>query len=732
VAFFSDERATELRDLFFESAQELLQALNDEGLELERRPHDAEIIRDIRRTVHTLKGDSAACGFKELSELAHEMEDALTPELAQSISNGNLVELVLNAADSFDSLLTAYRTNGTLPATDHVRSMIQRLTEKPKPQDDGVLQVDFRWSEYEQLLIEKGGSTGAKLYNIAVEVDAQCPMRMAALQLLKNVFQGLGTLIAVQPEGDMLPENVAIIKAVLASFQPIETIDKKIQVPSITRRSLLEEYLRPGDSREKVVSRATSVAKASPRVEAPIPKPAPPKPPVESVKAEPPKPRIDPHSLPAMMPVEEPETDTQNDSSAPASQSITPENLLRVDADRIDTVLNLVGELIINKSMLNQTLSDFGKLHAKDPLRAKFADAMAFQAQILNELQRSVMKIRMVPVEQLFRRFPRIVRDVARASGKECELLISGQNTDLDKSILDALAEPLMHLVRNAVDHGIETPAARAAAGKSAKGTLKLHAYYQGNQVVIELSDDGNGIDRERVIEKAIEKDIISEKEAEKLTESEALNLIFRPGLSTSEHVTEISGRGMGMDIVESVLRRLKGSVGIQTEAGRGTTFQLRVPLTLAIMQALLFRAANRLYAVPLGSVVEIARTTSDRIHIVDHHEVLQLREQIVTLVRLDRLENKRRPATAGRNKMFVIVVQLGERRFGLVVDRLEGEEELVIKALEDNLVATDLVSGASILGDGTVVLILNVAAVVERLGRTIVGGGSRKLGAFA
>jgi two-component system chemotaxis sensor kinase CheA len=433
-----------------------------------------------------------------------------------------------------------------------------------------------------------------------------------------------------------------------------------------------------------------------------------------------------------MMPVEEPEADTQSEPSAAASQSITPENLLRVDADRIDTVLNLVGELIINKSMLNQTLSDFGKLHAKDPLRAKFADAMAFQAQILNELQRSVMKIRMVPVEQLFRRFPRIVRDVARASGKECELLISGQNTDLDKSILDALAEPLMHLVRNAVDHGIEVPAARVAAGKSPKGALTLNAYYQGNQVVIELSDDGNGIDRERVIEKAIENNIISEKEAEKLTDAEALNLIFRPGLSTSEQVTEISGRGMGMDIVESVLRRLKGSIGIQTEAGRGTTFQLRVPLTLAIMQALLFRAANRLYAVPLGSVVEIARTTADRIHVVDHHEVLQLRDQIVTLVRLDRLEAKRRSAAAGKNKIFVIVVQLGERRFGLVVDKLEGEEELVVKALEDSLVATDLVSGASILGDGTVVLILNVAAVVERLGRTIVGGGSRKLGASA
>ena len=724
MAFFSDERTTELRDLFFESAQELLQALNDEGLELERRPHDPGIVRNIRRTVHTLKGDSAACGFRELSELAHEMEEALTPDIAEK-ADGNLVELVLHAADSFDCLLTAYRGKAAPPRTDHVRDMIRRLTEPAKPQDDGGLQVEFAWNEYEQLLIEQGASTGAPIYNVAVEVDAQCPMRMAALQLLKNAFQAMGTILAVRPEGEMLPDSVAVIRAVLASFQPMETIEKKIQVPSITRRTLLENYLRPGQSRDGIVSRATSsIASPSPAIALPAPS-------VETSTAETAKPVGD-HSLPAFLPQEDSAPDAGEETRVATSFSTAPENLLRVDAERIDTVLNLVGELIIGKSMLNQTLSDFGKLNPKDPMRGKFADAMAFQAQVLNELQRAVMKIRMVPVEQLFRRFPRIVRDVARANGKQCELILEGQNTDLDKSILDALAEPLMHLVRNAVDHGIELPAERVAAGKNAMGTLKLNAYYQGNQVVIELSDDGNGIDRERVVAKAIAANLLSDKEAEKLTESEALNLIFRPGLSTASQVTEISGRGMGMDIVESVLRRLKGNISIQTERGRGTTFQLRVPLTLAIMQALLFRVANRLYAVPLGSVVEIARTTPQRIHTVDRHEVLQLRDQIITLVRLDQLEDKKPPAAACPNKLFVVVVNLGERRFGLVVDKLEGEEELVIKALEDQLVATDLVSGASILGDGTVVLILNVAAVVERLGRSVSGGGSRKLGALA
>ncbi|HEY3926809.1 MAG TPA: chemotaxis protein CheA [Candidatus Koribacter sp.] len=725
MTFFSDERATELRDLFFESAQELLQALNDEGLELERKPKDPEIVRDIRRTVHTLKGDSAACGFKELSELAHAIEDALTPNVVQN-GNGALVELVLHAADTFDSMLTAYRTNGAQPNADHVRALIRRLTEQPKARGEGELQIEFVWTEYEQLLISKAAEKGIPLYNLAIEVDAQCPMRIAALQLVKNVLQHLGALVVVRPEGDFLPEHVATICAVIASSQPADAIEKKIQVPSISRRTVLESYVREGESRDNIVRRATSLAVKAVAAPAPVA----PAPTVEPPKAEAPKNAVD-HSLPALMPIEDGD-DERTEAAAPSSLSISPENLLRVDAERIDAVLNLVGELIINKSMLNQTLSDFGKQHAKDPLRAKFADGMAFQAQILNELQRSVMKIRMVPVEQLFRRFPRVVRDVARANGKQCELIISGQNTDLDKSILDALAEPMMHLVRNAVDHGIEMPNERTAAGKPAKGTLKLNAYYQGNQVLIELSDDGAGIDRDRVVARAIANNILSEKEADKLSEQEALSLIFQPGLSTAEQVTEISGRGMGMDIVQSVLKRLKGSIGIQTERGKGTTFQLRVPLTLAIMQALLFRVAKRLYAVPLGSVVEIARTTQSHIHTVDHHEVLQLRDQIITLVRLDALEGRKRAAATGKEKIFVIVVSLGDRRFGLVVDKLEGEEELVIKALEDSLVATELVSGASILGDGTVVLILNVASVVERLGRAAVGGGARKLGASA
>jgi two-component system chemotaxis sensor kinase CheA len=397
------------------------------------------------------------------------------------------------------------------------------------------------------------------------------------------------------------------------------------------------------------------------------------------------------------------------------------ESSLRVDASRIDAVMNLVGELIIGKSMLHRALTELDQRHARDPVRAKLADALGFQSRVLDELHKCVLKIRMVPVEQLFRRFPRIVRDVAKQCGKDVALDISGQHTDLDKSILDALGEPLMHLVRNAVDHGIEPADERLKAGKPARGTVFLNAYHQGTQVIIEVRDDGRGIDPAHVCQQAVKRGIIKAEEAARLTDQEALNLIFESGFSTASEITEVSGRGVGMDVVRSVLDKLKGTVHISTQRARGTTFQLRAPLTLASIQTLLFRVGGRLFAVPLSSVVEISRINDQEIHQVDQREVLRLRDQILTLVRLEHLSRLRAiESEPKKKKHFVIVIGSAEKRFGLVVDSMVGEEELVIKALPSDIVASDLVSGASILGDGTVVLILNVPAVLSRLSRAV------------
>jgi two-component system, chemotaxis family, sensor kinase CheA len=384
-------------------------------------------------------------------------------------------------------------------------------------------------------------------------------------------------------------------------------------------------------------------------------------------------------------------------------------------------VMNLVGELIIGKSMLNRALSEFDQKHSRDPIRAKLVDALSFQSRVLDELHKSVLKIRMVPVEQLFRRFPRVVRDVAKHCGKDVALELAGENTDLDKGILDALAEPMTHLVRNAVDHGIESSEDRIAAGKGARGTIFLNAFHQGTQVVIEVRDDGHGLDLDRIRKQAIRKGLIKAEEAARLLDSEVTNLIFEPGFSTASEVTEVSGRGVGMDVVRTVLDRLKGTVNVISAPGKGTTIQLRVPLTLASIQTLLFRVGGRLFAVPISSVVEITRCAGQEIHRVDQREVLRLRNQVLSLVRLNDLKGIHavEPAKTAK-KNFVIVIGATEKRFGLLVDQLVGEEELVIKALPADIVASDLVSGASILGDGTVVLILNVPAVLSRLSRAI------------
>jgi two-component system chemotaxis sensor kinase CheA len=695
VNFFSDDHASELRELFFETATELLQTLNEEGLELEKRPEDEEVLRQVRRTVHTLKGDSAACGYTELSELAHALEEVLRPEIAAQ-SKQALAEVVLIAADTFSSMLSAYRGRLQPPEGEELKQQIVSLTRKPANSVRYKLQARFVWSEYEQIVVADALGRGESVYHVAFCIEPQCPMRGAAMQLIRNVLRDCGRLLAVAPDQNTLSNDLDVVEAAISSEHSQEWIAKKCRIPSVVADVLVQKAGHLQEQAEDVLDIVKHVT-APAEDEAEIP-----------IRAE--------ETTPA-----EPSASPATNSRAPApadSQSASfasmSETLLRVDAEKIDSVLNLVGELIIAKSMLHQAINEFDKRYPKDPLKMRFSDAMAFQARIMNDLQKSVMKIRMVPVEHLFRRFTRVVRDVAKSCGKEVNLAVTGQNTDLDKSILDMLAEPLAHLVRNAVDHGIESPAERINDGKPAQGTVTLDAYHQGNQIVIEVRDNGRGIDRDRLIAKAVERGLLKAGDAAALGESEINNLVFHPGLSTADQVTSVSGRGVGMDVVKTVLKKLKGSVSIRTTPGKGTTFYLKVPLTLAIIKALLFRVGDRLYAVPLASVVEITRTTQDALHRVDNHDVMQLRNEVLTLLHLHRLEKE----GADRQKMFVVVISTGERKFGLVVDHLVGEEELVIKAMDDHLVATDLVSGASILGDGTVVLILNLSSVVAKLGR--------------
>jgi two-component system, chemotaxis family, sensor kinase CheA len=690
VSFLPDDRASELRELFFESAAEILQNMNEAGLALEDHPTDKENLRSVRRAVHTLKGDSAACGFRELSELAHELEDVLTPELAKE--NAALIpEVVLTAADTFHEMLAAYRDHLQPPDGGALRDHINRLLHKSPspPEKSSELEAKFDWNEYERLMIAEAFRRGEAVFNVALHLDSESLLPAAAFELVRKALEGAGKIMVLHPESAAQAASTNLIEAAISSTKSIDWIRKHCQVPSVVSRISVAKCsvgdTAPRDLLEILVEAEAAAVSAT----------------VGSGSSE----------LAA---------DHQDESHEPVASSglahAAAENSLRVDAGRIDTVMNLVGELIIGKSMLQRTITEFERTHPKDPLRGKFADALAFQSRVLGELQKSVMKIRMVPVEQLFRRFPRVVRDVAKLRNKDINLEIAGQNTDLDKSILDALGEPLAHLVRNAADHGIETAGERVAAQKPSRGTVRLDAYHEGDQVVIEISDDGRGLDREKILRRAIECGIVGADDTARLNNSDIMNLIFEPGLSTADEVTEISGRGVGLDVVKSAVDNLKGSIELESELGQGTTFRLMVPLTLASIQSLLFHVSGKLYAVPLAMVVEITRVSEGEVHRLDNHEVFQLREQVLTLVRLERLESS--AARAREKRIFVIVIGSGSRKFGLAVDSLMGEEELVIKALEDRLVTSPLVSGASILGDGTVVLILNVPAVISHLSR--------------
>lgn len=701
-----EDRMSELRQLFFESAAELVQKLNDEAMQLEKSPGNAEAARSLRRTVHTLKGDSAACGFRELSELSHEFEDVLSLE---NTAAATLVpEIALRAADVFAALLEAYRTGTKLPSIQALRADIARLAhpgtagkagKKTKKKTGKAAAKTSRWSEYEQLAITRALTEGKRVQHVVVQIDPQCAMPIAGRQMIQLALAGLGEVLALYPlEGSHEP--ITNIEAALVSEKPVEQIRAKCSIPTIALNAKITamraEKLLSSLASASTADSATAISRLDePEVKAEIQWDA-----IEQGAA-------------AIAAQEQPTAGETAPTIVPTSG---PDNLLRVDAERIDSVLNLVGELILAKSMLQQTLLEFGERFPKDALRGKFADAMAFQGRVLNDLQHSVMKIRMVPVDQLFRRFPRIVRDVGRHCGKEVELVVRGGQTDLDKSILDAIAEPLTHLVRNAIGHGIETAEERARAGKRPQGTLRLGAYHQGNQVVIEIADDGAGIDAEKVRQRALSQGLVKAEVAARLSESDTLELILQPGFSTAEEITELSGRGVGLDVVQSVLARLKGTVEIETAHGRGTTFRLRLPLTLAIIRALMFRVEERLYALPLNAVAEIARTTEGEIHQVEYYDVLQLRNNVLPLLRLGS-KPPIAPETPKR-KVFVLVINSGERKFGLIVDGLEGEDELVIKALDDQSITTDLVSGASILGDGRVVLILNMVALMERFTR--------------
>lgn len=565
MSLYPDERASDLPEAFFDSAQDLVHALNEGGLELEKNPEDKEVVRNLGRIVHTLKGDAAACGFQELSELAHGLEDILASDLA-ALQENSAAQAVLSAADTFHALLTAYRSHLEPPDTAPLRELIHAIVRGPEKRVARAFAPKFAWNEYESLVLAQGAGRSV-VFNIGVEIDPQCSMRVAAFQLVRNALREVGKVLALNP-GVASVKDLETVEAAVASERDRLWIMDKCRIPGIVSRVVVEplfldpsavdpyplsfqhaEKFKPAET-WKPAERAAASARAQEKAAG---------------------------ARVAVKPA----------AAAPLSVSKNP---LRVDPERLDAAFGLLAELTATCSEISQTVGEFSRKFSKDGLPGKLGGALARQSRLANELQRALMKMRMVRAEQLFRRFPRIVHDVGKLLGKEVVLQLEGEDTDLDRVLLDALAAPMIHLVRNAVDHGIEPPKERLAAGKSPQGRVVLKASHQGNQIVLEVSDDGCGINRKLVSATALERGLVLPEEIARMTPSAVLNLIFESGFSTAGEITEVSGRGIGLDIVRTVLTHLKGSVSVRTETGKGTTFRLKVPLALAVTRALLFR----------------------------------------------------------------------------------------------------------------------------------------------
>jgi two-component system, chemotaxis family, sensor kinase CheA len=640
---FRPEEVEEIRRTFFDQAEAALDALTQGVLDLEGELPSEERLTVLRRAAHTLKGDCASVGFPALSGLSHALEDAFVGLARHRVPVGAA------QSDLFLRAVDAFREAlAAGPETAGTRDTVAALAEALRASSASERDVPSWMTVLDDAQRERVAGArerGSLPLHLVLEFSEECrnPARTAQ---------------------DVLEASRLEVVA---------------QVPS----------RRTGAGRKRRWARLDVLALGTAPAE-------------ETQRGLPVRPGLS-------IRVED-GSDRLSWSPGRPSLGVDPAregDSVRVEARRVDEVLNLVGEMVMARATLAGLFSEIDP-YLPGELMGRLGDAQSVLGRVLQDLQRSAMRMRMVPADRVFRRFSRVSRDLARSMGKRVTLQVEGRSTELDRGILDALEEPLLHIVRNAIYHGLETSEERRAAGKDPTGRVTLRAGREGNQVLVEVIDDGRGARAEVVRARAVEKGLIEPAEAAALTDAEALQLIFRHGLSTSPDVNEISGRGVGLDVVRQRVEALKGSVGVESTPGVGTTFRIRVPLTVAIIQALLFRVGTRDYAVPLTSVVEIARSGDLTVQSLGAREVFRLREEVLGLARIRRLLGQE---GAGPASSFVIVLQREEGRFGIVVDELLGEQELVIKAVHDSWIRTPLVAGASVVG-GALVLILDVLAV--------------------
>ncbi|MFP6223947.1 chemotaxis histidine kinase/response regulator CheAY2 [Helicobacter pylori] len=650
----------EIMEDFLIEAFEMNEQLDQDLVELEHNPEDLDLLNRIFRVAHTIKGSSSFLNLNILTHLTHNMEDVLNRARKGEIKiTPDIMDVVLRSIDLMKTLLVTIRDTGS-----------DTNNGKENEIEEAVKQLQAITSQNLEGAKERAKEAPQK--ENKEEAKEEIKENKAKVPTAENTSSD--NPLADEPDLDYANMNAEEVEA------EIERLLNKRQEADKERRAQKKQEAKP---KQEVAPKTETHKTETPKTETP-------KAPKTETKAK-----------------------AKADTEENKAPSIGVEQTVRVDVRRLDHLMNLIGELVLGKNRLIRIYSDVEERYDGEKFLEELNQVVSSISAVTTDLQLAVMKTRMQPVGKVFNKFPRMVRDLSRELGKSIELIIEGEETELDKSIVEEIGDPLIHIIRNSCDHGIEPLEERRRLNKPETGKVQLSAYNEGNHIVIKISDDGKGLDPVMLKEKAIEKGVISERDAEGMSDREAFNLIFKPGFSTAKVVSNVSGRGVGMDVVKTNIEKLNGIIEIDSEVGVGTTQKLKIPLTLAIIQALLVGVQEEYYAIPLSSVLETVRISQDEIYTVDGKSVLRLRDEVLSLVRLSDIF-KVDAILESNSDVYVVIIGLADQKIGVIVDYLIGQEEVVIKSLGYYLKNTRGIAGATVRGDGKITLIVDVGAMMD------------------
>ena len=693
---------TQYLEIFLDETKEHLQSLSDQFMILEQEPDNMDTINEIFRSAHTLKGMAGTMGYKRMQTLTHDMENVFSEVRNNTIKvDGAMVDLLFQCLDALEEYTENIQNTGDEGTNDNehlIKALNDYLAknsgdaapqpakeEKKEPakeepkQEAGADPGKEKWREIklgdtEHTVIAEAKKQGKKCLGVTVYVQESCILKAARAFLVYKALEELGDMIVSVPSAqDIEDEHFEFdFSVIILTDADAETVKNAVLNVSEIEAAYVGE-VEPVQPEEAV--QPAAIAEVQPKEEEQPKKSAP--------------------AAPA-----------KAADKKPISKPIV-NRTVRVDIEKLDVLMNLVSELIIAKNSLVSTSSQEGIL-----TNNTFNEQIEYLESVTTNLHESVMKVRMVPIETVVQKFPKMIRDLSKKLDKKMQLFMSGEETELDRTVVDEIGDPLMHLLRNSADHGLESAEVRKERGKPEVGSIFLDAYQDGNNVIIEVRDDGNGIDVEAVKKKAIERGTITPEQAENMADKDIIGLLFLPSFSTSEKVTDVSGRGVGLDVVKSKIESLSGEVEVKTKLGEGSTFIIRLPLTLAIIQALMVEVGGEKYANPLGSIQTIEDVEPAEIKYVQAKEVINLRGTVIPLIRLNEVLDNESTKKPDEN-LLVIIVKKGDKLAGLVVDELMGQQEIVIKSLGNYINKNKIISGATILGDGEIALILDTNALL-------------------